>query len=281
MDPSETVVGAGDRAHRRAIIPAPTSWTPTSACWAMRWQATPRSSRARTTSRRRGASSTRCSPPPRRCIRTSRASGARRGREHRAAGRLGRSGDHRVVGDLSAAPATAADRGRVDADADAVAAEAAEFIAARRRAAAIAARGRFKLAVSGGRTPWRCCARSPPATSPWTERAPVPGGRARGAARRPRPQPHAHPREPAGAACRCPPANVHAMPVEATDLDAAAARYAQHAGDHRGHAAGARPRAPRARARRPHRLARARRSGARRGASRRRADRSRTRASGG
>ena len=44
----------------RAGVPAPRRWTPTSACWATRWPATARCSRARTTSRRRGASSIRC-----------------------------------------------------------------------------------------------------------------------------------------------------------------------------------------------------------------------------
>ena len=40
------------------------------------------------------------------------------------------------------------------ADADAVAREAARFIAAEARAA-VAARGRFVMAVSGGHTPWQ------------------------------------------------------------------------------------------------------------------------------
>src|SRR5215468_10826172 len=39
-------------------------------------------------------------------------------------------------------------------DADAVAEKAAAFIAAEARAA-VAARGRFSLAISGGRTPWQ------------------------------------------------------------------------------------------------------------------------------
>ena len=40
--------------------PARRRWTPTNACWATRWRATRRCSRARITSKRRGASSTRC-----------------------------------------------------------------------------------------------------------------------------------------------------------------------------------------------------------------------------
>ena len=120
----------------------------------------------------------------------------------------------------------------------------------RRARDAVAARGRFMLAVSGGRTPWQMLRALAGERRAVDQRAPVPGGRARGAARRPRPQPHAHPREPARARCRCRAANMHA--------DAGRGDRPRRGGrattrrtlrDVRRHAAGARPRAPRPRAR--------------------------------
>ncbi len=132
------------------------SSTRTSACSATRWRATRRCSRARTTSRRRGASSTRCSragtpvhdydPGP---------VGPAGGAGLRAAGRLERPGRGAVA---RAVAATAVRRrpwncARIR-DADTVAQRAAQFIAAAARDA-IAARGRFKFAVSGGHTPWQ------------------------------------------------------------------------------------------------------------------------------
>ncbi len=52
-------------------------------------------------------------------------------------------------------------------------------------------------------------------------------------------QPDASDRQPAGTRRRCRPTNIHAMPVEAADLDAGAAEYARNAGRIRRHAAGA------------------------------------------
>ena len=52
--PGEQMAGERRRAVARRTSPTATTWTPTNACSAMRWKATPRSSRARTPSRRRG-----------------------------------------------------------------------------------------------------------------------------------------------------------------------------------------------------------------------------------
>jgi 6-phosphogluconolactonase len=110
------------------------------------------------------------------------------------------------------------------ADAGAVAEAAARFIAADARAA-VAARGRYVVAVSGGTTPWvmlRALARQ---DVPWhavhllqvDERVAPAGDPVRNLT-------HLHEslREHAPLAA----ARIHAMPVEAADLDAAAARYA-------------------------------------------------------
>jgi 6-phosphogluconolactonase len=110
------------------------------------------------------------------------------------------------------------------ADADAVARRAASMIAADARAA-VAARGQFVMAVSGGRTPWVMLRMLADEDVPW-------------------PQVHVVQVDervaPAGDPDRnlthldaslvdhapLPPAQVHAMPVEAADLAAAAAQYA-------------------------------------------------------
>ena len=194
------------RHHRR-----PTRWTRTSACSATRWRATRRSSRARTTSRRRGASSIRCSRPARRCTRTTRDSGGRReARARRAAGRLGRPGDDRPRRQLATC--------KIDvlADADAVAQAAAQFIAG---AGGGGDRGARPLHVRGERRPHavgdaarargRGRATGRTCTSFQVDERVAPAGDAR-------PQPDAPPREPARRTCRCRPSNMHAMPVEAT-----------------------------------------------------------------
>lgn len=113
----------------------------------------------------------------------------------------------------------------VFADADAVAQAAARFIAAQSMAA-IAARGRFKFAVSGGRTPWQMLRALAAENVDWTnvhlfqvdERVAPPGDPDRNLT---------HIRESLLALVGMPPSNIHAMPVEANDLDAAALRYAQ------------------------------------------------------
>ena len=110
------------------------------------------------------------------------------------------------------------------ADADAVAQAAADIIAADARAA-VAARGRFVIAVSGGQTPWvmlRALARK---DLPWPgvhmlqvdERVAPAGDADRNLT---------HLRESLLEHAPLPPAQIHAMPVEAVDLLAAAGRYA-------------------------------------------------------
>ena len=108
--------------------------------------------------------------------------------------------------------------------ADAVAQSAAKFIASR-AAAAIDARGRFKLAVSGGRTPWKMLRELADQHLPWAdvhvvqvdERVAPTGDPDRNLT---------HIRESLLANVPLPATNMHPMPVEATDLVAAAARYA-------------------------------------------------------
>jgi 6-phosphogluconolactonase len=110
-------------------------------------------------------------------------------------------------------------------NADAVAQSAAKFIASQ-AAVAIGARGRFKFAVSGGHTPWQMLRELAKENLDWTnvhlfqvdERVASPGDPDRNLT---------HIRESLLANAPLPPANVHPMPVEATDLVAAAARYAQ------------------------------------------------------
>ena len=113
---------------------------------------------------------------------------------------------------------------RIFADADSVAREAAAVIAAEARAA-IAARGGFVMALSGGRTPWvmlRALARE---DVPWEsvhivqvdERVAPAGDPDRNLT---------HLRESLLGQTSLRPEQIHAMPVEAPDLDLAARRYA-------------------------------------------------------
>jgi 6-phosphogluconolactonase len=110
------------------------------------------------------------------------------------------------------------------ADADSVAQEAAKFIAAEARAA-IAERGRFIMAVSGGHTPWvmlRALARE---EIPWDsvhlaqvdERVAPRGHPDRNLT-------HLH--ESLLEHATLPEEQIYAMPVESTDLEAAAKQYA-------------------------------------------------------
>ncbi len=111
------------------------------------------------------------------------------------------------------------------ADADAVARAAAVLIATEARAA-VAARGRFIVAVSGGHTPWRMLQALADEDVPWTgvhvvqvdERVAPAGDPDRNLT---------HLR--ASLLDRAPlrPEQVHAMPVESSDLGAAAIRYAR------------------------------------------------------
>jgi 6-phosphogluconolactonase len=110
------------------------------------------------------------------------------------------------------------------ADADAVAERAASIIAAQARDA-VASRGRFVLAVSGGRTPWAMLRALGAEPLPWSavhvfqvdERVAPAGDPDRNLK---------HLCESLLSHAPLPPDQVHAMPVEAADLVAAAARYA-------------------------------------------------------
>jgi 6-phosphogluconolactonase len=112
---------------------------------------------------------------------------------------------------------------KVLADADAVAREAAAVIAADARAA-VAARGRFTMAVSGGRTPWVMLRELAGEDVPWKnvevlqvdERVAPAGDPDRNLT---------HLAESLLAHAPLRAEQVHAMPVERTDLDAAAAQY--------------------------------------------------------
>ena len=111
------------------------------------------------------------------------------------------------------------------ADADAVAKAAAAAIAADARAA-VAARGRYVFAVSGGTTPWAMLRALAGEDVPWPtvhvlqvdERVAPAGDPVRNLT-------HLH--ETLLQHAPLPREQIHAMPVEAADLDAAAARYAQ------------------------------------------------------
>ena len=136
----------------------------------------------------------------------------------------------------------------------------------------MAARGRFVVAVSGGHTPWQMLRALASEEVPWKgvhvvqvdERVAPAGDPDRNLT---------HLRESLLEHAPLRPEQIHAMPVEAPDLEAAAKRYALTLQDDRRLAAGARSRPSGPRPGRPHRLAGARRSGARRHRCRRRADR--------
>jgi 6-phosphogluconolactonase len=110
------------------------------------------------------------------------------------------------------------------ADSAAVATRAARFIAAQARAA-VRLRGRFTLAVSGGRTPWQMLRLLANEDVPWhgvhlfqvDERVAPAGDDERNLT---------HIRETLLANAPLVAAQVHAMAVEAIDLDAAAREYA-------------------------------------------------------
>ena len=109
-------------------------------------------------------------------------------------------------------------------EADAVARAGAAFIAAEARAA-VAARGRFVLAISGGRTPWQMLRALADQPMPWAdvhvvqvdERIAPTGDLDRNLT-------HLH--ESLLAHCPLDARHVHAMPVESPDLQAASDRYA-------------------------------------------------------
>lgn len=111
------------------------------------------------------------------------------------------------------------------ADSDAVARAGAALTAEEARAA-VAARGRFVVAFSGGRTPWTMLRALADEKMPWPavhvvqvdERVAPAGDPDRNLT---------HLRESLLAHCPLRPEQVHAMPVESPDLDAAGSRYAQ------------------------------------------------------
>jgi 6-phosphogluconolactonase len=111
------------------------------------------------------------------------------------------------------------------ADADAVARAGAALTAEEARAA-VAARGRFVMALSGGRTPWTMLRALADEEMPWPgvhvvqvdERVAPAGDPERNLT---------HLRESLLAHSPLRPEQIHAMPVEATDLEAASRRYAR------------------------------------------------------
>jgi 6-phosphogluconolactonase len=113
---------------------------------------------------------------------------------------------------------------RIFPDAETVAREAAKVIAAEARAA-VAARGKFSFAVSGGKTPWQMLRALAAENLPWT------GVHVFQVDERVAPAGHAdrnltHLRESLKAApLRA--EQIHAMPVEEINLEAAAANYAK------------------------------------------------------
>ena len=111
------------------------------------------------------------------------------------------------------------------ADVESVARHAAEVIAGEARAA-VKARGRFTVAISGGRTPWLMLRALSSLGRAVEERPRAAGGRTH----RPRGSRGQEPDAPARESAR--PGQpgreqIHAMPVESSELDDAAARYAQ------------------------------------------------------
>jgi 6-phosphogluconolactonase len=113
----------------------------------------------------------------------------------------------------------------IHSDDQVVARKAAAMIAGEARAA-VAAHGRFVMAVSGGHTPWIMLRALADAQLPWgkihivqvDERVAPPTDRDRNLA---------HLRESLLDHAPLPPDHLHAMPVDAPDLDCAAQQYAQ------------------------------------------------------
>ena len=111
------------------------------------------------------------------------------------------------------------------ADAEAAARRAAELVAAEARAA-VEARGRFALAVSGGHTPWQMLRALADEEIPWKavhlfqvdERVAPAGHPDRNLT---------HIGQSLLGCAALPPGHLHAMPVEEPDLEMAAARYAR------------------------------------------------------
>ena len=129
-----------------------------------------------------------------------------------------------MKGDCLYEDGTAVLKVKVFADPDSVAREAAAIVAAEARAA-IAARGRFVMAVSGGQTPWLMLRALAHEDVPWKsvhvvqvdERVAPAGDPERNLT---------HLLEALRAIDSLSSDHIHAMPVEALDLETAAAQYA-------------------------------------------------------
>jgi 6-phosphogluconolactonase len=111
------------------------------------------------------------------------------------------------------------------ADADAVAREAAKFIASEARAA-VAEHDRFIMAVSGGHTPWQMLRALANEKMPW-EKVHVVQVDERVAPAGDPDRNFTHLRESLLEHAPLRPEQIHAMPVESPDLDDAAKRYAK------------------------------------------------------
>ena len=110
------------------------------------------------------------------------------------------------------------------ADDDAVARAGAACTAEEARTA-VAARGRFVMALSGGRTPWKMLRALADEAMPWPEVHVVQVDERVAPAGDPD-RNLTHLRESLLARCPLRPEQVHAMPVESADLEAAGGRYA-------------------------------------------------------
>jgi 6-phosphogluconolactonase len=116
-------------------------------------------------------------------------------------------------------------KAQIFSDADAVAKTAAQFIASEARAS-VEARGRFTMAVSGGKTPWQMLRILANEEVPWKnvhvmqvdERIAPAGDQDRNLT---------HLRENLLSHAPLPPKQIYAMPVEEADLKAATASYAK------------------------------------------------------
>jgi 6-phosphogluconolactonase len=113
----------------------------------------------------------------------------------------------------------------VRADPQTVAARAAELVAEHARAA-VKARGQFTFAVSGGHTPWVMLRELANEQMPWNEVHVVQVDE-RVAPADSDERNYKHLRQSLLSHAPLPPDNLHAMPVEAADLPAAAAQYAR------------------------------------------------------
>jgi 6-phosphogluconolactonase len=111
------------------------------------------------------------------------------------------------------------------ADADAVAVRAARWMASEARQA-VASRGRFAFAVSGGRTPWQMLRALSAEDVPWREVHVFQADERVASAGDPD-RNLTHLRESLLGRVPLPPANLHAMPVEQPDLAAAVGSYAR------------------------------------------------------